>query len=221
MKSGVLLFVATVLCVVPVFAASACAFEASGDSAVSGDDFSALEQELEKVIQKGQLSLPGKPGDEEGEEEPAKLCEGMFHWVTYSAKGSRSEARHGHLEIEGYTLPDVFTRLSYRGVGVSFDSRSNLWGEDGYWPDAQVSLPEEEGPPLPEEAKERGWILADKVPSDIPEEWVWVKWKDGSAFVAAERLKDFVEEMGLPLLERYGNQMKMPREDLNLEDQSD
>jgi hypothetical protein len=218
MKSRVLLFAATVLCIVSVFAANACASEASGDSAVSGDDFSTLEQQLEEVIQEGKLSLPGKPGDEE---EPAKLCEGMFHRVTYSAKGTRSEARHGHLEIEGYALPDVFTELSYQEVGVSFYSRSHLWGDDGYWPDARVSLPEQEGPPLSEEAKERGWILADKVPADIPEEWVWVKWKDGSAFVDAESLKDFINEMELPLLQRHMGRMEMPREELTLEDQSD
>jgi hypothetical protein len=51
-------------------------------------------------------------------------------------------------------------------------------------------------------------------PGDLPEEWVFVKWEDGSAFVAAQALKDFIDDMQLPLLERYGEPMEMPREEL-------
>ncbi|MGC9490608.1 MAG: hypothetical protein ACP5CD_05220 [Thermovirgaceae bacterium] len=221
MKSKSFLHLVVLLFFVLIHVTGAWAGSNPADPPASEDDFTVLEQELEKSFQDGELSIPQRPGPEEEKEEPVELCKGMYHRISYSAKGTRSEARHGHLEIEGYALPDAFTRLFYREVGVGFRTRSHLWGEDGYWPDAGVSLPEEEGPPLPEEAKERGWILADKIPADIPEEWVWVKWKDGSAFVDAECLKDFINEMKLPLLERHVGRMEMPREELTLEDQSD
>ncbi|MFP4481454.1 MAG: hypothetical protein ACLFN0_01510 [Thermovirgaceae bacterium] len=214
MKSSLLLLVGILSFLALIPAAGAWADKVSADSPVSGDDFSALEKELEKVLEEGKLSIPQRPGSEEEGEEPAELCEGMYHWITYSAKGSRSEARHGHIEIEGYTLPDVFTGLVYRGVGVGFRTRTYQWGNDGYWPDARVSLPGEEAPPLAAEARERGWTVSGGTPADFPDEWIHVKWKDGSAFVAADRLKDFVAKMDLPLLRRHGNLMEEPLEEL-------
>ncbi len=185
-------------------------------TAASEDEFAVLEQELQKSLQDGKLAIPQRPGSgDEGieGEEPAELCEGMFHRITFSAKGTRSEARHGFIEVEGYTLPDVFTEVVYRGIGVGFRTRSHMWGDDGYWPDARVSLPEEKGPALSAEARERGWAMTDETPEKLPENWAFVKWKDGSAFVTADCLKDFVEEMELPLLERYGELMEIPREE--------
>jgi len=196
------------------------ALDSSKDSGPAGEDFSAIEKELEKAIQEGKISIPSRPSFEENEE-PTELCEGMSHWVTYSAKGSRSEARHGFIGIEGYTVPDVFTSLVYKGIGVTFSSRSYHWGDDGYWPSAKVAVPEVEGPSLSETDKETGWKITDKRPAGLPENWVYVEWEEGAAFVAPDRLKDFVDAMQLPLLERYGERMEMSRDELEPKENSD
>jgi hypothetical protein len=214
MKSKSFLHVVVLLFFVLIHVTGAWAGSNPAGPPASEDDFIVLEQELEKSFQDGELSIPQRPSPEEEGEEPAELCKGMYHRISYSAKGSRSEARHGYIEIEGYTVPDVFEEIVYRGVGIGFRTRSHLWGDDGYWPDACVSLPEEKGPSLTAEDRERGWIVTDMTPGDLPEEWVFVKWEGGSAFVAAEALKDLVDEMQLPILERYGEPMEMPREEL-------
>ena len=140
-----------------------------------------------------------KKGDEK-----QKLCRGMFHFVTYSAQNTRSEARHGYVEIEGYVVPDVFTCLSYKNKGVTFLIRSNLWGDDGYWPSVGVDLPEEFGPPLTEKERTKGWRVSQKTPSNLSRDWVFVKWPKGSAFVSAKRLKEFVKTMSLSTIAREG-----------------
>lgn len=148
-------------------------------------------------------------------EERQRLCRGMYHLVTYSAKGTRSEARHGYVEIEGYIVPDIFVYLTYRGKTVVFLTRSNMWGDDGYWPSLEVVLPEKKGSPLTVKEKIKGWRISQDVPSDFPEDWVFVKWGNGSAFVSAKKLKNFVETMNLPTIAREGTERplrKLPGE---------
>ncbi len=213
MKRKCFLVAATLLLFTLYLAGTVRALDSSADSDAAGEDFSAIEKELEKAIQEGKISIPSKPSFEE-DAQPTVLCEGMSHWVTYSAKGTRSEARHGFIEIEGYTVPDVFTSLVYRGTGVTFSTRSYHWGNDGYWPDATAAMPGEEGPALSEKDKETGWKIAEKRPSGLPEDWVYVKWNDGSAFVAPDRLEDFVKKMKLPLIPREGSPLEKPLKEL-------
>jgi len=148
-------------------------------------------------------------------EERRRLCKGMYHIVTYTAKGTRSEARHGYVEIEGYMVPDIFVCLSYRDEAVVFLTRSNLWGDDGYWPSLEVVLPEKRGAPLTVKEKIKGWRISQDVPSNLPGDWVFVKWKNGSACVSAKKLKNFAETMDLPTITREGTERplrKLPRE---------
>lgn len=213
MKRKCFLVAATLLLFTLYLAGTVRALDSSADSDAAGEDFSAIEKELEKAIQEGKISIPSKPSFEE-DAQPTVLCEGMSHWVTYSAKGTRSEARHGFIEIEGYTVPDVFTCLVYNGIGVTFSSRSYHWGDDGYWPSAMLAAPEVEGPPLSETEEKTGWKITDKRPAGLPENWVYVEWEEGAAFVAPDRLKDFVEKMELPLILREGNSPEKPLKEL-------
>jgi len=212
-KRKCFLVAATLLLFTLYLAGTVRALDSSADSDAAGEDFSAIEKELEKAIQEGKISIPSKPSFEE-DAQPTVLCEGMSHWVTYSAKGTRSEARHGFIEIEGYTVPDVFTCLVYKDIGVTFSSRSYHWGDDGYWPSAMLAAPEVEGPPLSETEEKTGWKITDKRPAGLPENWVYVEWEEGAAFVAPDRLKDFVEKMELPLIPREGNSPEKPLKEL-------
>ena len=47
------------------------------------------------------------------------------HTITYTRKGSRSEARHGHLIINDWELPDVFTYVICGDRVYKFYQRSN------------------------------------------------------------------------------------------------
>ena len=69
------------------------------------------------IFPAGAYAVPAP--DVEREETP----EGITYITAYSARGSRSEGRHHYLEIGGFSVPDVFSRLKYRDFSFVFVSR--------------------------------------------------------------------------------------------------
>lgn len=124
------------------------------------------------------------------------------HSVTYSAKGTRSEAQQGHLSLNGVEVPKCFTRIWLEDKVYCFKQRVHPWGSYGYWPCDPVI------PPIPIQNKlttaerQQGWRLGEAQPEDMPKSWVNVQWKDGSAWAAPEALGKLAEDQGLPVLER-------------------
>ena len=88
---------------------------------------------------------------------------GVSHEITYTAKGTRSEARHGHLFVDGRDVPWVFSRVVCGETSYRLRFRSNLWGDDGYWPEVPAYTPPEEGTPLAAESLEKGYFLISVV----------------------------------------------------------
>lgn len=132
----------------------------------------------------------------------ACLHGGLQHKVTYSHKGTRSEARHGYLYLDEKRVPDCFTMLVAEGKAYSFFTRSNRWGNDGYF---QV----EKAPTLPEtstqitaEQKKRGWYKGKKRLTGTPEDWVYVRWKKGEAYANLEGMKKLKQQFSIPRLPR-------------------
>lgn len=74
------------------------------------------------IFPAGAYAVPAP--DVEREETP----EGITYITAYSARGSRSEARHHYLEIEGFSVPDVFSQLNTR-TSLSCSSQENTTGE--------------------------------------------------------------------------------------------
>ncbi|MCU0822171.1 MAG: hypothetical protein MUC95_06830, partial [Spirochaetes bacterium] len=56
------------------------------------------------------------------------------HRITYSRQGTRSEAKHGHLFINGNEVPALFTIIISGKEVFRFHQRTWLWGIDGYFP---------------------------------------------------------------------------------------
>ena len=145
--------------------------------------------------------LPAGPApDEERVETP----DGITFITAYSARGSRSEGRHHYLEIGGFSVPDVFSRLKYRDFSFVFVSRKYLWGDDGYVRTGNLAVPESPSA-VDEKQLEKGWYEGAERLSGTPEHWIWGAWEGGSIFAAPEKLAEAVKELKLPVLPREGS----------------
>lgn len=119
----------------------------------------------------------------------------LTHYLTYSAKGTRSEARHGHLRINGKEVPKAFSCVAYGGRSYSMRYRSNLWGADGYHPDSPARLPLESSAPVSRTALARGYYLGSERLSGTPSTWIFVRWdKEKAAFAAPDKLPVLIRD---------------------------
>jgi len=144
--------------------------------------------------------------------ESAEPC--ISHTITYSNKGSRSEAQHGFLAIDGYDVPDNFTFLQYGltgGRAFSFTTRSHLWGSDGYWPTEARIIPIGEGA-FDDADLKQGWVQTPSQIPGIPQNWVYVEWLEGSAFVAPSSMEAMVEALNIPFIPRMAGMEELTRE---------
>ncbi|MDD2454490.1 hypothetical protein [Aminivibrio sp.] len=148
------------------------------------------------------VPAPGQTSGENPEEpEIITVSEDVRILRYYSARGTRSEARHHYLEIEGERIPDVFSKVVYKGLSFTFGSRKYHWGDDGYLrgSDAEVT-----GSPSPISAEqlERGWYEGGGILQGTPENWIYGEWKGGALLAAPEKLGWAVETLDLPVIPR-------------------
>jgi len=131
----------------------------------------------------------------------ACMAEGprISHHITYTAKGTRSEARHGHSFVDGREVPWLFSRVACGPASYALRFRSHLWGDDGYWPEVPVYTPLYGSAPLPPESLQNGYDLSVRRPAGTPVDWIWVQWgKDRGAFVAPDRIDDLIRREKIP-----------------------
>jgi len=123
----------------------------------------------------------------------------VSHDITYTAKGTRSEARHGHLFVDSHEVPWVFSRVSCGQTSYVLRFRSNLWGDDGYWPEVPVYTPAQAGSPIPAESLRKGYYRSLRRPAGTPESWIWVQWgNDQAAVVAPDRIDTLIKAEQIP-----------------------
>jgi len=148
------------------------------------------------------VPAPGQTSGENPEEpEIITVSEDVRILRYYSARGTRSEARHHYLEIEGERIPDVFSKVVYKGLSFTFGSRKYHWGDDGY---LRGSDTEVTGSPSPISAEqlERGWYEGGGILQGTPENWIYGEWKGGALLAAPEKLGWAVETLDLPVIPR-------------------
>jgi hypothetical protein len=132
------------------------------------------------------------------------------HYLTYSAKGTRSEARHGHLSINGEEIPWAFKTVNFNGKTYTLNFRNHLWGTDGYHQDSVPAILAVSEDILSAEYLSKGYCLANKRPVGLPESWIFVTWGQGeSAFVAPDAIKELIKERNI-LVHPIGEPVRMP-----------
>jgi hypothetical protein len=135
------------------------------------------------------------------------------HKVDYSHKGTRSEARHGYLSVNGENLPDVFTLVRSGDIAYKFYQRSNMWGADGYFPleksvksGIKGSVKEIESAAL-----KQGWYLGKELLKGTPSDWLYTEWKGGSAYVSPDTIKKMTQTLKLKTILRFTGFKMMPK----------
>jgi hypothetical protein len=120
----------------------------------------------------------------------------------YTAQGTRSEARHFYLSVEGRPVPDAFRVLVLSGKSWVFAQRAEVWGDDGWLLEDKTRPVPETPTPLTASETERGWYKGGERKKGTPADWAFVAWEGGSAFVDARKLPEFAAAERLPLLPR-------------------
>lgn len=134
------------------------------------------------------------------------------HTVTYTNKGSRSEAKHGHLFINDIEIPDVFTRVISSDIEYRFYKRKYLWGKDGYFPvkESETKQIKNTSNQITIKDLEKGWYTGKERRTGTPETWFYTEWDNGSAFVDPETVLKMTKVLDLQKIPRWDGVKKFP-----------
>lgn len=122
------------------------------------------------------------------------------HEYTYTAKGSRSEAQHGHLYIDNEELPWVFEKVVFQDKAFEFVTRSNAWGTDGYHPLTSQIIVKNSTQTCSTMQLEKGYYLNNKRLTGTPADWFYVEWTGRkSAFVSPEKVNELIHEQKIKI----------------------
>ena len=148
---------------------------------------------LTAVLCAGVLTLPDLA--------PAE-CAHVSHEVTLLREGTRSEAQQGWLVIDCVLLPDTFSPVVVNGQEYAFYQRDYLWGQDGYFPTGQTVEPILGKGAVSDEDLAQGWYLGREKLENTPDNWIYVEWMYGQAWVAPESVGDLVRAEAIENIER-------------------
>ncbi len=130
------------------------------------------------------------------------------HYKKYSHKGTKSEARHGFLEINGKNIPDVFRYVKTNQGEYKFFQRTNMWGNDGYHPikKSEIKIKTINGQ-MSEAAIKNKYYIASYKFKNTPANWIFVAWDKEKAFVSPEKLFGFIKIFNLKKISRMTNDL--------------
>ncbi len=115
------------------------------------------------------------------------------HHLTYTAKGTRSEAQHGHLVLNGKELPWVFNKIAHNGVSYSMRYKKHAWGTDGYQRDTTPFEPQVTTQMITKQILKQGYYINNKYLKGTPKNWIFVQWQK-SAFVHPTKIYYLIKE---------------------------
>lgn len=118
--------------------------------------------------------------------------------VTYSNKGSKSEAAHWYLLVDKKAIPDTFSLVWQEGRLYRFHQRQHLWGIDGYAPvkDDSFIIPAS-NKTITQDDITRKWYLGKARMKDTPGHWAYVEWQNSAAFVDPVAINTLAEKLKL------------------------
>lgn len=121
------------------------------------------------------------------------------HFTQVTARGSKSEGRHGHLHFKGRGFAPCFDRLVTPLGTFRYVVSRVLWG-DHAWTREGAETPATaatNGTALGKAALDKGWVESKERLSGTPDAWVRAE-RDGKAWwVDPARFKDLRQAAGL------------------------
>lgn len=122
--------------------------------------------------------------------------------TTFSNQGSKSEARHHYLLVDGAAIPDTFWFVHQEGRSYRFRQRQYLWGEDGYVPVQEDFKAKASNKDIQPEDTQRKWYEGPERLLDTPGHWVYLEWTGGCAYADPVALQALAEHFKLPRITR-------------------
>ncbi len=134
------------------------------------------------------------------------------HSVTYSNRGTKSEAKHGHLSVNGKELPDVFMSVRSEDATYKFYQRKYRWGKDGYFPykEKDKTAVKKSAKKISKKELEKGYYTGKELLEGTPGNWLYTEWGDGSCYVSPEAVENMIQDLRLKIIPRWTG-LKMPR----------
>lgn len=129
----------------------------------------------------------------------------VSHEIKYSNKGSRSEGRSGYLKINSIVVPDCFAAIVAEGKLYTFSSKNMAWGDDGYFPleDGSVeSVYPSVNKKISDSDLARGWSEVAGKCQNVPSNWIFVKWNNGSAAVLPDKIDLLIKTKSIGTIPR-------------------
>jgi len=128
------------------------------------------------------------------------------HTITYSNKGSKSEARHGHLKINKKYFPNYFPYVIINKKHFVFYCRKHMWGDDGYFPvstSEKIISIKKSKKKINKNQLAKGWYPGKTQLDSTPSNWIYIKYKKGSWFLDYNKLQDFIKVNKITRLNRF------------------
>jgi hypothetical protein len=125
------------------------------------------------------------------------------HTMRVDREGTRSESRHGYLVIGEQALPDFFWTVIAAGKQYSFHQRKNLWGDDGYFPAADLKLIEQNPEKISSGDLKDGFTVGEKRKAGTPADWIYLEWTGGAGFASPTGVVPLIEALALKPIPRF------------------
>jgi len=127
------------------------------------------------------------------------------HDIKYSNQGTKSEGRSGYLTVNNIVVPDCFNKVAADGKVYTFKTKNTTWGNDGYFPSDGESV-ESVFPVVNKKISDadlqQGWSEVSGQYSNVPVQWIYVKWSGGSAALSPDKIDAFVKAKSLKVIPR-------------------
>lgn len=131
---------------------------------------------------KGDLLTPG-------EEEIDSAADELVYKIRYEKRGSRSERRIGMLIYKSKRIPYLFNYIQYKDRAYKLINSKRRWGNVGYQPIIRKEVERSSDKALKGNSP---FVLTRKKFADIPDDWAYVEWENGSAFIDLTRFNEII-----------------------------
>lgn len=122
--------------------------------------------------------------------------------VKYSNQGTKSEARHWSLFINGINIPDVFNKVYCQDQLFIFAQRAAMWGDDGYFKSQEKLIIAESKKTISNEDLKKGWYIGKEKLINTPDTWIYAEWEDKAVFIDYKKINDLINELKLKTMPR-------------------
>ncbi|MDA3899482.1 MAG: hypothetical protein PF637_03070 [Spirochaetes bacterium] len=115
----------------------------------------------------------------------------VIYTVKYKSRGTRSERRIGVLTYKTVEIPYIFTFIQHNNQAFSLKKSNHRWGSLGYQPIIKKEIKKGE---QKAQINATGYCLTETRDVGIPDDWAYVEWNGGKAFINLERLSSVLKE---------------------------